>query len=67
MSDLAIIIAVVIFVIWIFRPNSGNKHLQEREQEIEDLAREIMYRKPNISYSEAYKEAINKLNNNNNG
>lgn len=62
MDDLTTIIVILIFLFWVFRPNSGNNHLQQREQEIEELARDIMERNANITYPEAYQEAIEILN-----
>ncbi len=62
MGEVATFVVVALVLLWIFRPGSGNMHLQERDQETEDLAREIMYRNPNMTYSEAYQQAIDRLN-----
>ena len=37
MSEIALVIIVLLVIYWIFRPNSGNYHLRDKEQEIEDL------------------------------
>lgn len=42
MSEIALVIIVLLVIYWIFRPNSGNYHLRDKEQEIEDLAQDIM-------------------------
>ena len=41
MSEIAVVIIVLLVIYWIFRPNSGNYHLRDKEQEIEDLAQDI--------------------------
>ncbi len=41
MSEIALVIIVLLVIYWIFRPNSGNYHLRDKEQEIEDLAQDI--------------------------
>lgn len=62
MGEVATFVVVALVLLWIFRPGSGNMHLQERDQETEDLTREIMYRNPNMTYSEAYQQAVDRLN-----
>lgn len=58
MSEIALVITVLLVIYWIFRPNSGNCHLQDKEQEIKDLAQDIWRNNRGISYSEAYQRAI---------
>lgn len=58
MSEIALIITVLLVIYWIFKPNSGNYHLRDKEQEIEDLAQDIWRNNRGISYSEAYQRAI---------
>lgn len=58
MSEMALVITVLLVIYWIFRPNSGNYHLRDKEQEIEDLAQDIWRNNKGISYSEAYQRAI---------
>ena len=41
MSETALIIIVLLVIYWLFRPNSWNYHLAEKEQEIEDMAHDI--------------------------
>ena len=41
MSEIALVIIVLLVIYWIFRPNSGNYYLRDKEQEIEDLAQDI--------------------------
>ena len=53
-----LVIIVLLVIYWIFRPNSGNYHLRDKEQEIEDLAQDIWRNNRGISYSEAYQRAI---------
>lgn len=60
MNETALVITVLLVIYWIFRPNSGNYHLRDREQEIEDLAQDIWRNNRGISYSEAYQRAIEK-------
>ena len=36
MSEIALVITILLVIYWIFRPNSGNYHLRDKEQEIED-------------------------------
>lgn len=58
MSEMALVITILLVIYWIFRPNSGNYHLRDKEQEIEDLAQDIWRNNKGISYSEAYQRAI---------
>lgn len=58
MSEIVLVITVLLVIYWIFRPNSGNYHLRDKEQEIEDLAQNIWRNNRGISYSEAYQRAI---------
>ena len=58
MSETALIIIVLLVIYWLFRPNSGNYHLAEKEQEIEDMAHDICRNNRNISYSEAYQNYL---------
>lgn len=58
MSGIALVITMLLVIYWIFRPNSGNYHLRDKEQEIEDLAQDIWRNNRGISYSEAYQRAI---------
>ena len=58
MSEIALVITVLLVIYWIFRPNSGNCHLRDKEQEIKDLAQDICRNNRGISYSEAYQRAI---------
>lgn len=37
MSEIALVIIVLLVIYWIFRPNSGNYHLRDKEQEIERI------------------------------
>lgn len=60
MSEIVLVITVLLVIYWIFRPKSGNYHLRDREQEIEDLAQDIWRNNRGISYSEAYQRAIEK-------
>lgn len=60
MSETALVIIVLLVIYWLFRPNSGNYHLAEKEQEIEDMAHDICRNNRNISYSEAYQMAVEK-------
>lgn len=53
MSETALIIIVLLVIYWLFRPNSGNYHL-------EDMAHDICRNNRNISYSEAYQMAVEK-------
>lgn len=62
MEEIAIVLCVLGIIAWLFWPNTGNDHLSKREQKIEYLAHDIMHRNKNISYSEAYQEAVDKLN-----
>lgn len=41
MSDLALVITELLVIYCIFRQNSSNYHLRDREQEIEHLAQDI--------------------------
>jgi hypothetical protein len=65
MSETALVITVLLVIYWIFKPNSGNYHLREKEQEIEDLAQDIWRNNRGISYSEAYERAIEQYQNTN--
>ena len=58
MSETALVITILLVIYWIFRPNSGNYHLRDKEQEIEDLAQDIWRNNRGISYSEAYQRAV---------
>lgn len=58
------IIIVLLTIFWVFKPNSGNYHLRDKEQEIEDLAQDIWRDNKDISYSEAYQRAIEQYKNN---
>lgn len=58
MNEIALVITVLLVIYWIFRPNSGNCHLRDKEQEIEDLAQDIWRNNRGISYSEAYQRAV---------
>lgn len=58
MSEIALVITILLVIYWIFRPNSGNYHLRDKEQEIEDLAQDIWRNNRGISYSEAYQRAV---------
>lgn len=55
MSEMAYVI--IIILIWVFRHYSGNYHLREKEQEIENLAQDMENNKA-ISYSETYQRVI---------
>ena len=57
MSEIALVIIVLLVIYWIFRPNSGNYHLRDKEQEIEDLAQDIWRNNRGISYSVAFQRA----------
>lgn len=48
---------------WTFKPNLGNFHLRDEEQEIKDLAQDIWRNNRGLSYSEAYQRAIEQLQN----
>lgn len=58
MSDIALVITILLVIYWIFKPYSGNYHLRDKEQEIEDLAQDIWRKNRGISYSEAYQRAV---------
>jgi len=58
MSEIALVITILLVIYWIFKPNSGNCHLRDKEQEIEDLAQDIWRNNSGISYSEAYQRAV---------
>lgn len=50
MSEIALVITILLVIYWIFRPNSGNYYLRDKEQEIEDLAQDIWRNNRGISY-----------------
>lgn len=58
MSEIALVITILSVIYWIFKPNSGNCHLRDKEQEIEDLAQDIWRNNSGISYSEAYQRTV---------
>ena len=58
MSEIALVITILLVIYWIFKPNSGNYHLRDKEQEIEDLTQDIWRNNRGISYSEAYQRAV---------
>lgn len=64
MSEIALVITVLLVIYWIFRPNSGNYHLRDKEQEIEDLAQDIWRNNKDISYSEAYQRCYRTISRN---
>ena len=64
MSEIALVITMLLVIYWIFRPNSGNYHLRDKEQEIEDLAQDIWRNNRGISYSEAYQRACRTISRN---
>ncbi len=49
MSEIALVITILLVIYWIFRPNSGNYYLRDKEQEIEDLAQDIWRNNRGIS------------------